>query len=192
MIERGGAPEVFKFDGTAYVADTGDIDLAPEALSPWDAAADAQGLADRSDVLWFSIEDDMPEEAESVFLWFYVNRVLEGEGAMRALPGDFRIGVAELDGAAPAEVIVRAASRAYCSPAGCRFWVYRPQGDDAPRSIATFDGIDLRIAASGAAGHRDLIVTGRGGLEVWRHDGSGYARQLPDQGAATSALDPRP
>lgn len=182
VIERGGPPEVFKFDGAAYVAETGAIDIAPDALTPWDAEVDAQGLAQKSDIVWFTFEDDLPEEAENVFLWFYVNRVLEGDGAMRALPADFRIGLAELDNAAPAEVILRGVSLAFCSAEGCRYWIFRPEKDGAPAEIAGFEGFELQVAASGASGHRDLIVTGREGLEVWRDEGAGYARRMPGDG----------
>jgi hypothetical protein len=175
LTDHGPRPVAYKFNGDAYLADVGDEDLA---LDPLDEYAPALDGALR--VIWFDVQDDMPPEAEAVFAWFWANVALgHGAATLDALPDDFRIGLAPIVPESAPAVAIQGVTANFCDVSGCKHWLYRAAPDGAaPREVARFDAFDLAVAASGAFGHRDLVVTGRGGMQVWRHDGKGYALSL--------------
>jgi hypothetical protein len=123
----------------------------------------------------------MPEAAEAAFLRFYAREFRGGAGGVGigALPDEFRVGVAELTGAEPEEVILMGVSPEFCGPEGCRHWILTLDGDDAPMVIGRVEGFDLRVARTGGAGGRDLVLEDGDGLAVWRNDGAGWTRTAP-------------
>jgi hypothetical protein len=173
VVTSGARPLVQKFTGESYGADTGDVSLAPGALDAYETPLDAA-----LEIVWLRVRDQMPPEAERVFAWFWESKILGAPGTLSALPDDFRIGLApNVPDASPA-VVIQGASAQFCTVTGCAHWVYRAHKSGAPTEIARFKGFDLTIAATGANGRRDLLVTARGGLQVWRHDGKTYMPSL--------------
>lgn len=167
VLERDGPPAAMKFGGVVYMADLGDADPLPEALEGWDRMAGA--------VDWYDFDDVMPAAAEAAFLAFY-RREFRDSG-FGALPDAFRVGVAELDGAAPEEVILQGISPRFCGPEGCRHWLLRLGGAAGPELLGQVVGFDLRAAATGGVGGRDLVLEDGEGLAVWRNDGAGWVRR---------------
>lgn len=173
VVTGAERPLVQKFTGEAYAADTGDAAFTPDTLDAFETPLDAA-----LEIVWLSVRDEMPAEAEQVFAWFWETVILGAPGALTALPDDFRIGLApNVPDASPA-VIIQGASAQFCSVTGCAHWVYRAQPKGAPAEIARFEGFDVTVAATGANGRRDLLVAARGGPQVWRHDGQTYVLSL--------------
>jgi len=173
VITGGARPSVQKFTGESYAADTGDAAFSPDTLDSYETPLDAA-----LDIVWLGVRDEMPAEAEHVFAWFWDTAILGAPGALTALPDDFRIGLApNVPNASPA-VIIKGASAQFCTVSGCAHWVYRVGASGAPTEIAQFEAFDVTVAATGAHGRRDLLVTARGGPQVWRHDGAAYILSL--------------
>jgi hypothetical protein len=169
----GRRPLVYKFGGGAYLTDPGDDALALDPLDAYEA-----GMDGALQVIWFSVRDDMPPDAEAIFSWFWRN-VVQQDGAMTALPEDFRIGLAPIVPDAAPAVVITGLSSQFCDVAGCAHWLYRTAAPGArPELLARFTAADLAVAASGAFGHRDLLVSARGGVQVWRHDGGAYGMSM--------------
>lgn len=173
VVTGGARPLVQKFTGESYGADTGAASLAPSALDAYEIPLDAA-----LEIAWLDVRDPMPRAAEHVFAWFWEAKILGAPGTLSALPDDFRIGLAPIVPDASPAVVIQGASAQFCSVTGCAHWVYSPQDRQAPVEIARFEGFDLSVAATGANGRRDLLVTARGGPQVWRHDGETYALSL--------------
>ena len=172
VVERGNAPFVMKFGGAVYQEDLGDADPRADALDDYGGYGVGPG-----GIAWYAFDDPMPEQVERAFLWFYGAEIRAGEGRIGVLPDAFRVGVAELDGAAPEEAVIQGVSPDFCGPEGCENWVLSGLDGD-PKVIGRLLGFDLQAASSGGAGGRDLIAATQAGLQVWRNDGDGYA--LPD------------
>lgn len=171
VVERGGPPRAFKFDGAGYREDLGAVHPAAEALEPFGDYGDAA-----SRVEWYAFDDPMPAAADAAFLWFYRTHVRGRR--LGALPDAFMVGVADLDGALPAEVVVQGASPEFCAPEGCRHWLMTaPEDGRAPRLLGELVGFDLRVAATGGPGGRDLVLSEAEGLAVWRNEGDGWLRR---------------
>ncbi len=169
VLETGRLPVAMKFGGAVYQEDLGDADPLPEALDGWDAPG--PGGVD-----WYDFDDVMPVAAEDAFLRFYA-RELRGTGArVGALPDAFRVGVAELTGEPPEEVILMGVSPQFCGPEGCRHWILSVEGEDAPWVLGIVEGFDLRVATTGGDGGLDLVLEAGGRLAVWRNDGAGWRR----------------
>ncbi|MEO0679206.1 MAG: hypothetical protein AAF192_02205 [Pseudomonadota bacterium] len=173
VLERGDAPAVVKFGGVAYQEDLGDADPLADPLDDWDAVPGDGGGID-----WYAFDDPMPPEAEAAFLWFYRRQAASLGERVGVLPDAFRVGVAELDGAPPAEALIQALSPQDCSPQGCRHWVLSSAGGE--RSVtARFEGFDVEVALTGGVGGADLVVFGGAGVEIWRNDGAGWTARDP-------------
>lgn len=190
-ILAGGGPRpvVFKFDGDAYAADLGDDAVTLDGLEEYGAALDGA-----LQVVWFDAGDDAPETAARVFRWFWQEAAVAETGRLQALPDEFRVGLAPIMPDAAPAVAIQGVSARFCSAEGCAHWIYRPSGDAAaPRLAARFRAFDLNLADSGAFGHRDLVVSGLGGPQVWRHDGAGYVHSPVTRplrpGEAAAALE---
>jgi hypothetical protein len=173
VITGGARPLVQKFTGEAYGADTGAAALAPGALDAYETPIDAA-----LEIAWLSVRDPMPRDAEHVFAWFWESEILGAPGALTALPDDFRIGLLPIAPDAAPAVVIQGASAQFCAVTGCAHWIYRANPRGAPTEIARLEGHDIAVAATGAHGRRDLLVSARGGPQVWRHDGQAYARAL--------------
>ena len=187
LAGAGPRPTVFKFDGDSYAADLGEDALTLDALEEYGAPLDGA-----LQVIWFSVEDDMPDVAARVFLWFWEQAAIAASGELGALPDEFRVGLAPIVPDAAPAVAIQGLSSRYCSAEGCEHWIFRPAGEgDPPRLTAQFKAFDLNLADSGAYGHRDLVVTGISGPQVWRHDGRAYghaALSRPLQPGEAAAL----
>ena len=173
LVTGGERPLVQKFTGESYAADTGDAAFTPGALDAFETPLDAA-----LEIVWLSVRDEMPREAEHVFAWFWETVILGAPGALTALPDDFRIGLAPIVPDASPAVIIEGASAQFCAVTGCAHWVYRAPPKGAPIEIARFTGFDVTVAATGANGRRDLLVDARGGPQVLRHDGQTYVLSL--------------
>ncbi|MGG7566660.1 hypothetical protein ACQ5SO_10945 [Rhodovulum sp. DZ06] len=170
LAGAGPRPTVFKFDGDVYASDLGDDAVTLDGLEEYGAALDGA-----LQVVWFGLGDDIPEAAGRVFLWFWEHAAVTEDGGLQALPDEFRVGLAPIIPDAAPAVAIQGTSARFCSAEGCAHWIYRPSGDSAaPRLAAKFRAFDLNLADSGAFGHRDLVVNGIAGPQVWRHDGTGY------------------
>ena len=176
VVERGGPPIAFKFDGVGYREDVDGATPLPFALDDWGAFGD-----DLARVDWYAFDDPMPPEAEAAFLWFYRERH-QGR-RVGALPDAFLIGAADLDDSGAREVIVQGISPEFCPPEGCRHWLLRgPEAPGGPAVIGELTGFDLRVARTGGPGGRDLVLSEPEGLAVWRNDGDGWRRRAATAG----------
>lgn len=187
----GPSPTVYKFSQGAYAAETGEDELALDPLDEYGATLDGA-----LQVVWFGVEDRMPPEAQAIFDWFW-REVAVGEGGrLQALPDDYRAGLAPITTDSAPAIAIQGISTRDCGPAGCRHWIYRAGiGEGPPRLVTEFSGFDFNLAASGAFGHRDLVISALGGPQVLRFDGMGYRRSpltrplRPAEAAAEAAAD---
>lgn len=175
VVERGGPPAVLKFGGAVYQEDLGDAAPAPAALEDYGGLGAGTG-----DIAWFAYDDPTPERLEAAFLRFYADEIRGAGARVGALPDAFRLGLAELDGRPPEEAVVRGATPAFCTPEGCVHWILSDLEAERPRVLGRLRGFELRAAATGGRGGRDLIARGPEGLRVWRNDGDGW--RLPQGG----------
>lgn len=171
VIERGGAPSVWKYGGAAYQEDVGEADPQPYSLEDYGGYGDGPG-----GIVWFSFDDVMPEAIDSAFLWFYRAEIRAAEGRVGVLPDAFRIGAVDLDEDGGEEAIVQGVSPDFCGPEGCMHWVLGGLGKQTPPVVVgRILGFDLQAASTGGRGGRDLIASSAHGLIVYRNDGDGWA-----------------
>ncbi len=174
VMERGGAPAVYKFGGVAYQEDLGDADPRAAALEDYGGYG-----AGPEEIAWYAFDDPMPEAAEAAFLEFYVSEMRGPEGRVEVLPDAFRIGVADLDRDGSEDAMIQGASPGFCGPEGCEHWIFtRLTAPGGATPAGRIVGFDVQVAATGGIGGRDLIASSESGLRVWRNDGSGWA--LPE------------
>ncbi|SFH92017.1 hypothetical protein [Albimonas pacifica] len=171
VVERGGAPAVWKYGGAVYQEDLGDAD--PQAYALEDYGGYGQGPAA---IDWFAFDDPMPEAIDAAFLWFYGVEIRGTEGRVGVLPDAFRVGAVDLDEDGAEEAVIQGLSPDFCGPEGCQHWVLEGLGrQDPPRISGRLLGFDLQAAATGGRGGRDLIASSAMGLIVYRNDGDGWA-----------------
>ena len=172
VVERGGAPVVFKYGGAVYQEDLGDADFQPFALD--DYGGYGQGP---TGILWYAFDDPMPEAVESAFLWFYASEIRGAEGRIGVLPDAFRVGAVDLDEDGAEEAVIQGISPDFCSVEGCQHWVLTNLGrESAPAIAGRLVGFDLQAAATGGRAGRDLVAATAHGLIVYRNDGEGWGR----------------
>jgi hypothetical protein len=68
---------------------------------------------------------------------------------------DFRYAIVELNGTAPKEVLIQAASSKLCGALGCRTWIYRVE-NDVHESVGQVLGRNLTILETRTNSYNDL------------------------------------
>jgi hypothetical protein len=154
--QNDGAVIVQKFDGVAW---RGSL----EGLIYGEAEEDLAGFGTPDDFGYLSVA--WGGEASDVVAYHAAKTIVNRD--------TLEAGLADLNGDAVAEVVLRSTAQEGCGRDGCDHWVYDAAGDK-PTLLMEGRGTDMEVLATSDNGYRDLGLWTRAGLMLHRFDGEMY------------------